>query len=85
MKLVPITQQHLVVAQKIIMFVQELGWDVDTISIERYDDNDRPFLGKDDADGWKGQKLKWHLRLGVAPRDDDEIKVPVKQIDTIGL
>ena len=79
MEKLPITSQHLVIAQRIVDFVQQQGWDVDGIHIQRYDDNDHPLIGKTEGDEWKGAKIKWSLRLEVAPRDDDTIKVPAKE------
>jgi hypothetical protein len=77
-----ITQTHLAVAQAIINFVQEHGWDVDGIEIYRYDADASPFSrGSDPGDEWKeGRKIKWGLALRVGPRDDEEL-VPVKSTD----
>lgn len=72
----PITSDQLVIAQRIISFVQEQGWDIEGISIERFDENYNPLVGKVDGDEWKGRKLKWALRLSVSPRDFDTVKVP---------
>ncbi|HJW31562.1 MAG TPA: hypothetical protein VJ508_20180 [Saprospiraceae bacterium] len=76
MERLPITSQHLVIAQRIISFVQEQGWDIEGVSIERYDERDNPFVGRVEGDDWKGPKIKWALRLAVSPRDFDEVKVP---------
>lgn len=75
----PITSTHLQIAQRIIEFVQAQGWDIEGIEIHRYDDNDKPFIGKDAADAWKGEVRKWTLRLSVAPRDDGTELVPKKE------
>lgn len=74
----PITSDQLVIAQKIISFVQEQGWDIEGISIERFDENYNPLIGKDDGDTWKGKKLKWALRLSVSPRDFETVKTQTK-------
>lgn len=74
MERLPITNQHLVIAQRIISFVQEQGWDIETVSIERYDERDNPFVGRVEGDDWKGAKIKWALRLSVAPKDEAEVK-----------
>lgn len=74
----PITNDHLVIAQRIISFVQKQGWDIEGLSIERYDGRDNPLIGTEEGDAWKGKKLKWMLRLTVGPRDDEEFKVPKK-------
>jgi hypothetical protein len=79
MERTPIKTQHLVMAQRIISFVQEQGWDIEAIAIARYDDNENPLIGAGEGEDWKGPKLKWSLRLSVAPRDDDSVKVPVKE------
>lgn len=68
-----ITSQHLAMAQKIIAFVQEQGWDVDGIEVYRYDDNAHAMIGDVPGEDWKGKELKWGLRLSVAPRDDAEV------------
>lgn len=70
----PITNQHLVIAQRIISFVQEQGWDIEGIRIERYDDNENRFLGKPESgEDWKAPVYRWSLNLSVAPRDDDKL------------
>ena len=70
----PITNQHWVIAQKIIAFVQEQGWDITGLSIERYDAGTR-FGEVPEGEAWKGKDLRWSLNISVAPRDDEEMVV----------
>jgi len=78
MKKMAITNTHLTIAQRIIAFVQEQGWDVDGIEIYRYDPQENPFSANESGEDWKSRKIKWGLRLSVGPRNDDEL-VPKKQ------
>lgn len=75
MERLPITSKHLAIAQRIISFVQEQGWDVNGISIERFDERANPFIDHQ-GEEWKERKLKWALSLSVMPRDEEEVKVP---------
>jgi hypothetical protein len=78
MKMLPITSQHLLIAQKIVSFVQEQGWDITGLEITRYNERNHPLLGEDEGESWKGAKMKWHLHISTAPRDNEEV-VPVTE------
>jgi len=73
----PITNEHLVVMQKIVNFVQDLGWDIQGVDISRYSDSDGPF-GETDGEEWKGKSHKWYLALRTSPRDEEELEKKVK-------
>jgi len=74
----PISSDHLLIAQRIIAFVQEQGWDIHTIHIERYVDH--PFFGgllPEAGEEWKakvGVERKWAMNIVVGPRDEKELK-----------
>lgn len=70
-----ILNRHLTVAQQIIDFVQSLGWDVEGLSIYRFEDIS-PFDPGGPKEVWRPRDalIKWGLELKVAPRDDEEEK-----------
>lgn len=72
-RMTPITSAQLAAAQKIIDFVQSLGWGVEGISIYRYDEVPglTPF---EQPDAWHKHMVKWGLELKIAPQDDDDVK-----------
>lgn len=70
----PISSDHLLIAQRIIAFVQEQGWDIHTIHIERY--MEQSWMPTESGDDWKakGAERKWAMNIIVGPRDDKELK-----------
>lgn len=77
MKMVPITSQHLEIAQRIVSFVQEQGWDIHGMEIDRYNARENPFIDSQGED-WKGPKINWSLTIRVGPREDDEVVKSLK-------
>lgn len=71
-----ISNKHLNAAQQIIDFVQTLGWDVEGLSIYRYEDISpvADHIGHREVWRTKEAIIKWGLELKVAPRDDEEEK-----------
>lgn len=71
-----ISNRHLGAAQQIIDFVQALGWDVEGLSIYRYEDVSPLADHGGPKELWrlKDAVIKWGLELKVAPRDEDEEK-----------
>lgn len=67
----PILGRHVVTVQKIVDFIQSLGWDVDGLSIYRYEEIEgSPF---EPRENWKQPKRHlWGLELKVAPREDEQ-------------
>jgi len=66
MKKTPITQEHLSTAQKIISFVQGLGWDIERMEICRWDDRDP------DDQSWKAAHMHWSLLLSCSPKPEED-------------
>lgn len=71
-----ISNKHLSAAQQIIDFVQTLGWDVEGLSIYRYEDISPIADHVSPREVWrtKDAVIKWGLELKVAPRDEDDEK-----------
>lgn len=71
-----ISNKHLSAAQQIIDFVQALGWDVEGLSIYRYEEISPMADQGGPREAWRMRDaiIKWGLELKVAPRDDEEEK-----------
>lgn len=69
-----IKQSHLAIAQKIIAYVQdELGWEIDSLEIDR--DRTTP----DPGEKWKDAEVEWYLNLRCAPKKGDDPLAREKQ------
>ena len=72
----PISSDHLLIAQRIIAFVQEQGWDIHALHIDRFQEQPFFVMPTESGDEWKAKtaERKWAMNIVVGPRDEKELK-----------
>lgn len=71
-----VTSDHMQIMQRIVAFVQEQGWEIRTVNIQREREGLSIFSGGEALEEWKksGMPHRWNLMIECGPRPEKELQ-----------
>jgi len=66
-----IKQAHLAIMQEIVTFIQERGWYVQGLEINRHERGNH--VGEPSTEEWQQKQYNWFLRIQTGPKEEEEM------------
>ena len=65
-----IKQTHLAVMREIVAFIQDRGWDVQSLEISRHEKGTG--FAEPQQEEWQEKKYHWFLNIRTGPKDEED-------------